>query len=151
MFLKFIKNRSAIEKVFGAACVIISCYFHLLQNVRKNASKVSGGIDTIEKDVFPVIKDLHLASDLGVFVKFSEAALVKWRMESHEEFANWFQTTYLTERWRNWFTGAAPVTGLGLTNDPLEAFNKKVKSVVKLIFHLIPRYLNPFNHYHYII
>jgi len=121
-----------VETAFGSECVIISCYFYLVYNVRKQAERVNGGLDYIENSVLPMIYDLSICSSFESFSKLSCYVLYKWRKDNQFEFATWFDTTYLSNRWRNWYNGSAPITGLGLTNNPMEAFNKKVKAEVHI-------------------
>ena len=102
--------------------------------IRESAKRVTGGSEYIENTIIPMIDDLHRCPTKTAFQKLSTAALSKWRNDRENEFAAYFEDFFLHEKWTHWYAGSMPITGIGFTNDPLEAANRKIKTIVRCLF-----------------
>jgi hypothetical protein len=104
-----------------------------MMNMKKSTvcKMVHGGLRYVEDNILPILRVLHECETTANFNCLSEAALRKWREEGEGVFATYFKKTYLSERWSRWYVGAMPMKAVGTTNNPLEAGNKKIKTVVR--------------------
>ena len=51
----------------------------------------------------------------------------------------WFESQYLHEEWNGWYAGICSpfLTGIGLTNNPLENLNGVIKKVVSFLVYVL--------------
>ena len=116
---------------------MISCLAHILRNVLKKSDIVLGGREYITTSIIPIVQDLSLAPTQVAFDAMSEAALKKWEDDEQHTFADYFSKIDLSEKWQNWFIGAVPIPGVGITNNPLESVNELIKMQVCISDYLI--------------
>ena len=64
------------------------------------------------------------------FVMLSQAALREWRNDDEDDFADWFEKTYVAEEWCGWYLSATRALGIGRTNNVVESYNKQMKTYV---------------------
>ncbi|KAJ1392069.1 hypothetical protein B484DRAFT_340720, partial [Ochromonadaceae sp. CCMP2298] len=98
---------------------VLSCFFHVLQNVDKHKSRLHKlALQEIKADIWR----LHLSRTKESQEALTRATLYKWRAAGDVEFAEYFEKQYLTGRWVNWTLPLMP-KGTPATDNPLESFN----------------------------
>lgn len=102
----------------------------MCETVRRYGSIVLGGIDYIDSVILPMIHELHMCTSVPRWERLLCACLAKWEADKQDAFIKTWRASYLYPKWRNWLVGSLPIVGLGITNNPLESFNKVVKQVV---------------------
>ncbi|XP_021701033.1 uncharacterized protein LOC110676644 isoform X2 [Aedes aegypti] len=114
--------KKAARSVFGEHLLLINCYFHVVQNVKKHLSKTkesSEHKDQVLKDV----SRIQLAPTQIHFEQACELFLIKY--DALPGFAHFFQKYVYKEYFKNWYEGALP--GYPSTNNSLEALNRAIK------------------------
>ena len=112
-----------IDNVFGdVKPTIISCYFHLMQSVKKKIPK---------PDAYQLVfTHLSLLRDTKNDVLFNIAVgliISIWKGDSRfKSIETWFQNTYLTPPWSLWRYNVGK-DGIGNTNNSMESVNATIK------------------------
>lgn len=125
----FYQYSNAYRTVF-TTIIIISCFFHVVKNLRNQASIVVGGRNYIEESILPIVRELSRAPNEVAFNKLSNAACEKWEKEGQAQFSKYFREVYLSQKWKNWYVGSLPNAGIGITNNPMESLNHLIKLLV---------------------
>lgn len=107
------------------AVIIADCYPHLVRKSKEHKSllvdkELIGGIlEDIER--------LHLVASKDIFSILSSATIKHWQQKGEREYATWFQSVYLHERWCNFHIANLPI-GVQPDNNSLESLNRVIKN-----------------------
>ena len=84
-----------------------------------------------------MIDECHKARSYSMFQLLSKVMIRKWRAKGEEQYANWFETQYLDDKWDGWWVCAPPTLGVNVENQPLESCNRQLKGPTQ-IFEKMP-------------
>ncbi|KAF0710763.1 hypothetical protein AaE_012390, partial [Aphanomyces astaci] len=107
---------------------VVSCAIHMLRNVHKHKSLLR------TMDNYKVIcTQIHLMRSARTWMQFHAIAsvvLMDWETSlAEEEFAQWFQETYLLPPWDVWFFVASLTPGIPAHQQHIESHHKRIKQV----------------------
>jgi hypothetical protein len=92
--------------------------------------KAIGGLQYIEDILFPMVEALHLCPDKNSFTKLKDAFFRQLYSEGQNTLAEYLETEFFSDEWVAWYVGSAPIKGIGLTSNPIEAVNKMIQLLV---------------------
>ena len=105
--------------------IIADCYPHLVRkakehrNILVDKGQISGILEDIER--------LHLVASKDIFSLLSMATMKHWRNKGEKDYADWFESVYLHERWCNFHIATLPI-GVQPDNNSLESLNRVIKN-----------------------
>jgi len=109
--------------------VALICYFHVKTAIGKKKKKENKG-GYIDGVLFPMLDQLQKCADENSFHKLSAAMFRKLADDKEDELSEYLKEWYFSDDWKNWFSGALPIVGVGRTNNPMEAFNRSIDQLV---------------------
>jgi hypothetical protein len=69
---------------------------------------------------------LQKCADENAFRKLSHAMFRKLEEDDQDDLLTYLREWYFSKEWKNWFSGALPIFGVGRTNNPMEASNRSI-------------------------
>jgi hypothetical protein len=115
--------RRACVSLFNEKTVYLSCYFHIMKNVRENIKSLNS------EQYIMIMKDLnflHNSRSEEMFLERYEDVNAKWRNQSLNAFAEYFATNIMCTSFSKWQVYHTP-SGYAKTNNPVETFNGEFK------------------------
>ena len=103
----------------------LCCYFHAKKNMKDKCLN-SYWKSTAEAH----INMLHLCRSREEFNCLLTTFSLKWIQDGQDGFAQYVSRQYGSGCWQNWFIGALPAPGIGMTNNSTESFNKVIKQYI---------------------
>ncbi len=73
---------------------------------------------------------LHICPDKNSFKKLESAFFAKLYLDGQDILADYLKKEFFCEDWVAWYVGSAPIKGIGLTSNPIEAVNKMIQLLV---------------------
>lgn len=73
---------------------------------------------------------LHLCPDKNSFQKLKIAVFAKLNLDGQNKLADYLAAEFFCKDWVCWYVGSAPIKGIGLTSNPIEAVNKMIQLLV---------------------
>ena len=117
----------------------------MTQTVKKKyGSIVVGGSEYIESTILPMLRELQHCSSISRWEYLFTACISKWERDGQHNFIQTFTKSYACLKWRSWYPGSLPIVNIGVTNNPMESFNRMIK-------HLVSRHICSYRIYYLFI
>jgi len=110
--------------------ILLACYYHMMKAMKAVFTKAREGAYW-QQHASTDLYMLHICHSVEIFKALSVWVLLKWRASGHASMAVHLAKVYMGPDWCRWYCGSHPRPGICLTNNPLEAFNKTIKNVIK--------------------
>lgn len=114
--------KKAARSVFGEHVLLVNCYFHVVQNIKKYLTKAKESADHKER----ILKDVNRIQVAPTPRHFDDACgLFCMKYGALPGFVQFFEKYIDNEYYKNWYECALP--GYPATNNSLEALNRAIK------------------------
>lgn len=106
---------------------VLTCWPHVDRKVSDKCKVLLA-----DKERAASIKDnvqlLHECTTYPQFLRAASLFTALLRQDGEEAFAAWLQAEYIEQPWGTWYLGASQTPGVQPNNNPLERFNRTIKS-----------------------
>lgn len=115
--------KKAVRSVFGEDVMLVNCYFHVVQNIKKHIMKNKSITPESKEQILKDVGRIQISPTVQHFETACE--LFRQKYEHFPEFVQFFRKYANDDFYRNWYEGFLP--GYPATNNSLEALNRSIK------------------------
>ncbi|RMZ99520.1 Carbonic anhydrase 2 [Brachionus plicatilis] len=123
-------------KAFYPNCLSIMCFFHLMQNVKKQTTKIQ---EESRKEIYKDVYKMRDTKSLQEFQSTETKILSKWQKKGFSDFAEYFSKQWICSEFKNWQLFLTR-PGMEMSNSPIESYNRVIKDYFtnRVKFNMLP-------------